>query len=649
MDSDFFALGGGSVAAAQLISLVRTRHPEASIADIYAIPGLGPMADHLDGLAAPTWDKRETTSPPAWTGLLQLPLILGLYYVNGLKYLTGLAVASLILRMVGATWAPDPPLLPTVAAWFVLFSAPSRLTIAAGCARILTHGIRPGSFPRGGLVHVRLWAAERIVAYCALESLMGTPFASWYARAVGCRIGKGVHLDAMPPVTGMAEIGPNASIERGVDMAGYWIDGSALTIAPIDIGSHATVGARSTLLPGAHIGASAEVAPGTCVSGFVPDGQHWTGSPMRHVGVAGEGWPETPAPRRSERVERLRYPLSLFALAPIMALSALPAELLIFMAARGSGDLENTLRTVAAWTPLAVICTSVTYLFITAVLVRLLSRLIAPGFHPLDGPAAWAAWLTDLLLTRALKLAYAIYASVFTPGWMRLLGAKVGKRVEISTVETMPHLTKFLDCSFLADHSLVSFKRVHGGWLQFGQASVGEKSFLGNSAVIGPDRRMPDKSLIAVLSSAPDDMPEGTSWFGRPPILLARAVDQSDPSRTYNPPRRLRAARGAVEACRIVPSIITAWLGLVALYLLGLNIFAVGSYDHGPAVRTCAPMHCRGVVHCRPGGQMGTGWAVSPLRAPLVELVRLAQRTGRCFHRITGWRTDRHECRHAHY
>ena len=289
---------------------------------------------------------------------------------------------------------------------------------------------------------------------------------------------------------------------------------------------------------------------------------------MRHVGVAGEGWPETPAPRSSERVERLRYPLSMFALVPIMALSALPAELLIFMAARGSADFENTLRIVAAWTPLAVICTSATYLFVTAVLVRLLSRMIAPGFHPLDGRAAWAAWLTDLLLTRALKLAYAIYASVFTPGWMRLLGAKVGKRVEISTVETMPHLTRVLDCSFLADHSLVSFKRVHGGWLQFGQASVGEKSFLGNSAVIGPGRRMPDKSLIAVLSSTPDNMPEGTSWFGRPPILLARAVDQSDPSRTYNPPRRLRAARGAVEACRIVPSIITAWLGLVALYLL---------------------------------------------------------------------------------
>ena len=107
---------------------------------------------------------------------------------------------------------------------------------------------------------------------------------------------------------------------------------------------------------------------------------------------------------------------------------------------------------------------------------------------------------------------------------------------------------------------------------------------------------MPDKSLVAVLSSAPDHMPEGTSWFGRPPIKLTRPVDNSDPSRTYNPPRRLIAARGAVESCRIVPSIITAWLGLVAVYLLastysqsGLMITILLS---GPVVLCTAVASC---------------------------------------------------------
>lgn len=116
------------------------------------------------------------------------------------------------------------------------------------------------------------------------------------------------------------------------------------------------------------------------------------------------------------------------------------------------------------------------------------------------------------------------------------------ERVEISTVETMPHLTTFYDRSFLADHSMVSFKRVRRGWLHIGHSSVGEKSFVGNSATVGPDRQVPGRSLVAVLSSAPDEFQAGSSWFGLPPAQPARPVDTSDSSRTYNPDPRLVAA-----------------------------------------------------------------------------------------------------------
>ena len=61
-NSDFFALGGASVAAAQLVSVLRTRHPEASIADVYAEPTLGGLAAHLDSLK--THGSRETRYTP---------------------------------------------------------------------------------------------------------------------------------------------------------------------------------------------------------------------------------------------------------------------------------------------------------------------------------------------------------------------------------------------------------------------------------------------------------------------------------------------------------------------------------------------------------------------------------------------------------
>ena len=596
-DSDFFALGGASLAAAQLVAALRERYPQVSIADIYATPTLGPMSAHLEGLEAPPKNEQTTVGTPWWTGLFQLPLILGLYSITGLKYVTGLAIASVVLfRIFGVPWAPNPPLMPVLVAWFILFSAPSRLLVSAGSARLLTLGIRAGTFPRGGLVHLRLWAAERIATFCSLGALIGTPLASWYGRMLGCRIAKGVHLDAMPPVTGMALIGAGASIEHGVDMAGHWIEGGVLHVGHIRVGSNARVGARSTLLGGSNVESGAEVAPGTCVNGCVPAGQLWSGSQMQYMGMAGDSWPGVRSCNRTSAAVQLLYPLSLFGLGLLMTISMLPVLLMLALTAGRSGSLGEGLWILAAWSPLAVAASLGLYLLTTAWLVRRLSRLLTPGFHPMTGLVAWAAWLTDVLLTRSLVSAYGIYASLLTPGWMRLLGARVGKHAEISTVETMPHLTTIADRSFLADHSMVSFKRVRRGWLHIGHSSVGEKSFVGNSATVGPDRHVPDHSLIAVLSSAPNDIPEGSSWFGRPPVELARPVDTHDSSRTYDPARRLVAARGAVEACRILPAIMTGWLGLAAAGVLAFTYTQTGLTATvllaGPVVLASAIVSC---------------------------------------------------------
>ena len=63
-------------------------------------------------------------------------------------------------------------------------------------------------------------------------------------------------------------------------------------------------------------------------------------------------------------------------------------------------------------------------------------------------------------------------------------------------------------------------------------------------------------------------MPADSSWFGRPAVELPRPVDDAETSRTYDPPRRLLVARAAVEICRILPAIITAWLALATVFVL---------------------------------------------------------------------------------
>jgi len=568
-DTDFFAVGGASTAAAQLVSALRTRYPDVSIADIYAHPTLGGMAGMLGRLGAATAPERSIRPTPWWTGLVQAPVVLGLYGVVGLRYVAGLAVVCAVLfRVTDAPWMPNPPLLPTLAAWVVLYSMPFRFLFAVGSARILLAGVRPGTYPRGGWVHLRLWAVERIVTFCKLEPAMGTPLAPWYARALGCTVGRGVHLDTMPPVTGLASFGDGATIEYEADLAGHWLNGDRLHIGRVRIEAGARVGTRSTLMGGARVGAGAEVAPGTCVDGTIPQGELWAGSAMVRVGTAGEDWPPETRRCRRQRSVGLLYPLSLMLLALLPLVSVIPGGLLMLRAVAGIGRLETALWTLALWSPVFVVVTLGIYLCLTAALVRGLRPLLTPGFHPLHGTAAWAAWLTNALLAKSLISTYPLYASLATPAWMRLLGARVGRNVEISTVETLPHLTTVQDRSFLADHSMISTPRARGGWLHLGHAGVGTRSFVGNSAVVGPDRQVPANSLIAVLSSAPPDMPADSSWFGRPAVELPRPVDDAETSRTYDPPRRLLVARAAVEICRILPAIITAWLALATVFVL---------------------------------------------------------------------------------
>ena len=128
-------------------------------------------------------------------------------------------------------------------------------------------GLKPGTYRRGGSEHLRVWLAERLADASGAENLAGAPWMVYYARALGNKVGKGVDLHSAPPVTGMLTLGHRSSIEPEVDLSGHWIDGDHFHVGPITIGNDATIGARTTLLPGATVGKNADVAAGSGVVG----------------------------------------------------------------------------------------------------------------------------------------------------------------------------------------------------------------------------------------------------------------------------------------------------------------------------------------------------------------------------------------------
>ena len=212
-------------------------------------------------------------------------------------------------------------------AWLVLFSPAGRIGIAAGGARLLLRRVRRGSYPRGGSVHLRLWAATRLAELSGATSVAGASWTVRYARALGASIGDDVDLHSSPPVTGLLKIGRGAAVEPEVDLAGYWVDGDEVHVGRIRIGADARIGARSTLMPGARIGKGTEIVPGSTVAGSVPAGQRWSGSPARRVGKSPLSWPASRPPRSRLWVAAYGVTATLLGLLP--ALAALPGLALL--------------------------------------------------------------------------------------------------------------------------------------------------------------------------------------------------------------------------------------------------------------------------------------------------------------------------------
>ncbi|HTF51534.1 MAG TPA: Pls/PosA family non-ribosomal peptide synthetase, partial [Pseudonocardia sp.] len=583
--ADFFSHGGGSLTAAQLVARIRTRHPRVSVNDIYLNPKLGSLAAQLDTLSATTTSRRDVAPTPRHAAFAQALLMAPILVLVGLRWASVAAAISTtaafllprVLPWAPAPWMPAAPWWSLAVAWLVLFSPAGRVGIAAGGARLLLRGVRPGSYPRGGSVHVRLWAATRLAE---LSGATGVSSASWttrYARALGAKIGNDVDLHSTPPVTGMLKLGRGAAVEPEVDLAGHWVDGDVVHIGKIRIGAGATVGSRSTLLPGTRIGKGAEIAAGSTVRGAVPAGQRWAGSPAERTGKSGVRWPSARPPR--SRTWTLAYGVTSMLLGLLPAAAALPA-LVIVATGVAESSVSGTSIGGATTSPsdatgralLMVAPATLAYLLAYAALVvagvRLLGIGMAEGFHPVHSRAGWQVWTTERLMGMARTSLFPLYASQFTAAWLRLLGAKVGRDVEASTVIALPKMTTVADGAFLADDTMVGTYELSGGWLHVAPSRVGKQAFLGNSGMTAPGRSVPNRGLVGVLSATPRKAKKGSSWLGLPPMPLRRTVERGDTSRTFNPPRQLKIARGLIELCRVVPVMCSVALAVLVVGLL---------------------------------------------------------------------------------
>jgi len=146
--------------------------------------------------------------------------------------------------------------------------------------------------------------------------------------------------------------------------------------------------------------------------------------------------------------------------------------------------------------------------------------------------------------------------------------------MEISTVaQVSPDLLVAGDESFFADAALIGGMRIYRGQFEIGINRIGNRSFVGNSAIMPVGASLGDECLVGCLSSPPANQPttpKGSAWLGSPSFQLPhrQKIAGFDDSVLYKPTPSLYIQRLVIDALRIIIPSIIATVATVALFVI---------------------------------------------------------------------------------
>ena len=146
---------------------------------------------------------------------------------------------------------------------------------------------------------------------------------------------------------------------------------------------------------------------------------------------------------------------------------------------------------------------------------------LAEGRWPVHSNKYCSRWLVNQIQEFSLNILHGVYATVYSPMWYRLLGAKVGRGAEISTAQGLiPDLLTLGDETFIADAVMLGDEEIDGGWMTLRPTVISRRSFIGNGAYVPDGTVVPENVLIGVHSRVPDNdrMQPGDTWLGSPAI-----------------------------------------------------------------------------------------------------------------------------------
>jgi non-ribosomal peptide synthetase-like protein len=584
-DDFFLDLGGHSLVAARAVTAMRGKlgNEQISVRDLYAQRTAEKLAAHVARMRPPQTVPavNEVGKSPSQLAFESVPLWerLSCYGLQALSLAVyyaalGLPAAVLlftILAVIDEGVRIEIAVRTLTIAGFLLW--PMYLGMSIGVKRLIVGRFRAGRVPLWSLDYYRFWVARLFQGVSGAWLFAGTPLMILYYRAMGAKVGRDALISTIHCVAyDLVSIGEGASVGAETQLLGYRVEDGMLVLGTVEIGAncfvgmHCALGLDVAMKENARLDDLSLLADGTRMA----PGECRRGVPAELANVD--------VPQLTDGNEIPRRPLlfGLFHLLLIYAMGyvaifALVPSIYLVACALDEGIILGLVGTFVA-VPLSIVLYTLLVLGIKLFFGREMG-----GTFPVHSGDYLIHWTFDGLLGGLSKVLMSVYATIYLPPLLRLLGAKIGPNAEISTVlHISPDLLEVGEGSFLADACVVGGKRLHNRLIELRPNKIGARSFIGNSALVPGGTDVGDDCLIGVQSTPPAGVactPNSTRWLGSPGFELpsTQGFTCFSAEETYRPTTALYRTRAMIDAVRVVlPSMLIAasLVGFVGLMIL---------------------------------------------------------------------------------
>jgi non-ribosomal peptide synthetase-like protein len=609
IDDEFFnQLGGHSLLAAVMVSKLRekSQFQDLAVVDVYQHPTIAQLAEalskrwyyrSLNQEAAPA--KSQTNPRTKITTKTKVANTIwssiGVYLIYVIYSLPLLIPGFVYYELVDADDDFSRILAGAIAGAIIVSIYPALILLSIAIKWLVIGRFKPGKYPLWSAYYWRFWFVRQVLSFVPIFLLTGSPLLNWYCRLMGAKIGKDVYLGTTDFLAyDLVSIGDGSSIGTDSSLLGTEVIDGWLKIDQITIGKDCVVGTNSILGLNSQLEDDTELGDLSYLpdNRIIPTGEIWVGAPARYqtsTNSTKERFPFGQARRGIPFLLSVGYAIGTIAQLLVPAIAAMPGFLLwCKLIANANWYLwlfPSAL--VGSMSFIGVFCLEV------IILKYLLVGKVRPGTYPLHSSFGLRHWLIDRLMSMSLEMIPTLYSTLYLLPWLRLLGAKIGARAEISTVSHFtPDLLSIGSESFIADSVSLGASQVKHGWLQLAFTHVGSQAFVGNGALVPGHTNIADRCLIGCMSVPPIDeklMLPDSAWMGSPAIYIPhrQVIDEYSAAETYKPRRHVYLQRLAIEFCRAT---LPGTMHFIILLMMEVTMLNLPDYLHWSSIGFIFPL-----------------------------------------------------------